>query len=208
MKSIMEKALLAAICGTFMAITLVVCIKWGLLTPAHAEGATTVIQESIRTKRLEVCDATGKTRIQLLLTPQGNAGIAILDDAGVCRASLSVSKDGVPTLYTENQTTKTPSAVTPAPGKADNDGLSLIENQLVTDKFGNRYLTGSLRNNTDHDYKFVKVEYNLYDKDGAKLGTAMSCIEGLEANATWKFKAQILYQDTVSWKLKDYSGNK
>ena len=35
----------------------------------------------------------------------------------------------------------------------------------------------------------MQVTYNLYDKDGVQLGTALANINNLEANGTWKFKA-------------------
>lgn len=59
-----------------------------------------------------------------------------------------------------------------------------------TDEYGMSYtIEGSIKNNTDKQYSYVQVTFNLYDTDGAQIGTAMANINNLEANGLWKFKA-------------------
>ena len=36
---------------------------------------------------------------------------------------------------------------------------------------------------------YLQIEYNLYDADGAQIGTALANINNLKAGGTWKFEA-------------------
>ena len=70
------------------------------------------------------------------------------------------------------------------------------------------YIEGYVQNNTDKEYSYVHVEFNLYDKDGAILGTADDYIDALEANGKWKFKATAWLgsdqeKKVASYKLKE-----
>ncbi len=59
-----------------------------------------------------------------------------------------------------------------------------------TDKYGMSYtIEGSIKNNTDKKYSYVQVTFNLYDADGAQIGSALANINNLEAEGLWKFKA-------------------
>lgn len=71
------------------------------------------------------------------------------------------------------------------------------------------YIEGYIQNNTDKEYSYVQVEFNLYDKDGALIDTALDNINNLEANGKWKFKATSLVDDpskVASYKLKEITG--
>jgi hypothetical protein len=55
----------------------------------------------------------------------------------------------------------------------------------------------------------VQISFNLYDKDGNQIGTAMDNINNLEPNGTWKFKAMGMDSDSnkaVKYKLAEISG--
>ena len=59
-----------------------------------------------------------------------------------------------------------------------------------TDKYGMSYtIEGSIKNNTSKKYSYVQVTFNLYDSDGAQIGSALANINNLEADGLWKFKA-------------------
>ena len=59
-----------------------------------------------------------------------------------------------------------------------------------TDKYGMSYtIEGSIKNNTSKKYSYVQVTFNLYDSDGAQIGSALAIINNLEADGLWKFKA-------------------
>ena len=49
-----------------------------------------------------------------------------------------------------------------------------------TDEYGIRYkIEGTIKNNTDKQYSYVQVTFNLYDKDGAQIGSALANINNL-----------------------------
>ena len=77
-----------------------------------------------------------------------------------------------------------------------------------SDGFG-FYIEGKITNNTNKDYSYAQVTFNLYDKDGAQLGTAVDNINHFEANGTWKFKAIGLTGDSnkvKTFKLAEITG--
>lgn len=82
--------------------------------------------------------------------------------------------------------------------------------QGTTDKYGMSYtIEGTIKNNTDKQYSYVQVTFNLYDSDGAQIGTALANINNLEANGVWKFKASGSFgngKTVASYKLMEITG--
>jgi RNA polymerase subunit RPABC4/transcription elongation factor Spt4 len=71
------------------------------------------------------------------------------------------------------------------------------------------YIEGTVQNNTDKEYSYVQITFNLYDKDNALLGTAVSNVNNFEANGKWKFKAIGLNSSddkVTSYKFKEITG--
>lgn len=69
------------------------------------------------------------------------------------------------------------------------------------------YIVGGVRNNFDKQYSYVQVTFNLYNKDGAQIGTAMDNINNLEPNGIWKFKAIGIVNETVdTYRLTGITG--
>ena len=83
--------------------------------------------------------------------------------------------------------------------------FTLIDSEGSYDGFA-YYVTGTIKNNTDKQYSYVQVTFNLYDADGAQIGTALANINNLEANGTWKFKALGTTEDVSSYKLAEITG--
>ena len=85
--------------------------------------------------------------------------------------------------------------------------FTLVSDERTTDSLGTTYIKGEIKNNTDKSYSYVQVTFNLYDTDGAQLGTAVDNINNLEPNATWKYKALGLVTEKVSsYKLVEIKG--
>lgn len=85
--------------------------------------------------------------------------------------------------------------------------FTLLSDERTTDSIGTTYIEGEIKNNTDKTYTYVQVTFNLYDANGAQLGTAIDNINNLEANGTWKYKALGLVSDEVaSYKLVEITG--
>lgn len=83
--------------------------------------------------------------------------------------------------------------------------FTLLESNGDYDGFA-FYVTGTIKNNTDKQYTYVQVTFNLYDADGAQIGTALANINNLESNGTWKFKAIGPTEKPASYKLADITG--
>ncbi len=93
------------------------------------------------------------------------------------------------------------------PTSAEQEKFTLISDSKVIDAIGTTYIEGEIKNNTDKSYSYVQVTFNLYDEDGAQLGTAMANINNLEPNGTWKYKAIGLVTQKVStYKLVEITG--
>lgn len=63
------------------------------------------------------------------------------------------------------------------------------------------YAVGTIRNETDRRRFGVKVEIELLDASGIKVGTASDYQQALEPKAEWSFKALVLDSKAVSAKL-------
>lgn len=70
------------------------------------------------------------------------------------------------------------------------------------------YIEGTVKNNTNKDYSYLQVTYNVYDKDGNNLGTCLANNNNVEANSTWKFKAVCSGEakDIATYKLDEITG--
>jgi hypothetical protein len=70
------------------------------------------------------------------------------------------------------------------------------------------YLKGIVKNNSGKDCTYVQVTFNLYDKDGNQIGTALANVNNLEKDGTWKFKALGMDVDgeIASYKLAEITG--
>ena len=83
--------------------------------------------------------------------------------------------------------------------------FTLVDSEGSFDGFA-YYVTGTIMNNTNRQYSYVQVTFNLYVEDGAQIGTAMANVNNLEANGTWKFRAPGLTQEVASYKLMEITG--
>lgn len=97
------------------------------------------------------------------------------------------------TSTTSNTTTQTTERFTLVDSEGSFDGFAY-------------YVTGTIKNNTNRQYSYVQVTFNLYDEDGAQIGTAMANVNNLEANGTWKFKALGITEEVASYKLMEITG--
>ncbi len=70
------------------------------------------------------------------------------------------------------------------------------------------YINGTLTNNTETEASYIQVEYNLYDADGAQVGTALANTSNLKAGGTWKFEAigTASPDEVASYELADVTG--
>lgn len=66
---------------------------------------------------------------------------------------------------------------------------------VSTGEYGNKTITGSLRNVSGKTISYVQITFALYDADGAQIGTAVANINNLTADSVWKYSATPLTMD-------------
>lgn len=90
---------------------------------------------------------------------------------------------------------------------SNEEKFTLLSDKKIVDSIGTTYIEGEIKNNTDKTYSYVQVTFNLYDENGAQLGTAIDNINNLEPNGTWKYKAMGLVTEKVStYKFVEITG--
>ena len=92
--------------------------------------------------------------------------------------------------------------------KPEQEPYTISDETLDTSNPYGVKITGTLVNNTDEDKSYLQIEYNLYDADGAQIGTALANINNLKAGGTWKCEAASMEkpEDVANWERVDVSG--
>ncbi len=101
-------------------------------------------------------------------------------------------------------------AIPPEPARAAPQRQILPDLQVVnattkSDEY-TRYVTGTVRNNTEHTYSYVQISINLYDGSRNQVGSTMANVNNLEPGSTWNFKAIVLEDSATSFKVKEVTG--
>lgn len=96
--------------------------------------------------------------------------------------------------------------------QASTDGDS-SQKYTITDEelTGDQYscaITGTFTNTSGTKVSYVQVSYNLFDADGAQIGTALANTSNLAADGTWKFEAfgTAAIDEVASYQLSDVTG--
>lgn len=59
------------------------------------------------------------------------------------------------------------------------------------------YVTGTVRNNSNHDYKYVQVNGKCFDNEGAQTETPWTNTTNLDAHGVWKFEMMVHDSDRM-----------
>ncbi|RTH26588.1 FxLYD domain-containing protein [Thermus scotoductus] len=120
-------------------------------------------------------------------------------------APVTAPTQTAPTPAT-NPSQATPATSQPAKEEPKPD-LELIEAKGQSDGFA-LYIVGKARNNTNRELSYAQIEFNIYDKEGNLLGSAMDNVTNWEPGTVWSFKAVFLgdAEKAHSFKFKDLSG--
>ena len=89
----------------------------------------------------------------------------------------------------------------------DQNGLVLLRKTVEGKRgeFGGE-ITGTVVNRRNRKLSYAQIQFNLYDKSGAQVGSALANINGLEAGGKWKFKATTFGVDFSTYKINELSG--
>jgi len=81
--------------------------------------------------------------------------------------------------------------------------IQVIDFEWSTTDHGSRTLTGTIRNNSDRNMSYVSIEFELTDRDGVTVGSAIDNVGSLSANGTWAFEALVLDDRAYSARIAD-----
>lgn len=90
----------------------------------------------------------------------------------------------------------------------EQEPYTVSEEQLDSSNQFATYITGKLTNNTEDEVSYIQVEYNLYDAEGAQVGTALANTNNLQPGGVWKFEAigTASPDEVASFELIDVTG--
>ena len=127
------------------------------------------------------------------------AAVLVLIVIGIIIACSS-GKDTTPA---EKKSAEAPEAGEPEKGETPEGPLVVEDWRFKAGDFGTGMIVGTVVNNTDREYSYVQIEFNLYDSDGAQVGSTFANITDLEPHGKWKFEALVLEDSATEAKLKD-----
>ncbi len=90
----------------------------------------------------------------------------------------------------------------------ENNKFTLYNDKGYSDEYGFAYyIEGTVENNTNNNYSYVQVMFNVYDENGSVIGSCLDNINNLEGNGTWKIKAICSGEakDIKSYKLTGFT---
>ena len=90
----------------------------------------------------------------------------------------------------------------------ENNKFTLSNDKGYSDEYGFAYyIEGTVENNTNNNYSYVQVMFNVYDENGSVNGSCLDNINNLEGNGTWKIKAICSGEakDIKSYKLTGFT---
>lgn len=89
-----------------------------------------------------------------------------------------------------------PPAPTGADGGPQKGGVEMLGHSLKREKYGRlSYIRGVVTNHSPVDFFYVKVEFDLLDAKGRRLGTVSDQRSVMSSNAVWNYKALVLDPD-------------
>lgn len=83
------------------------------------------------------------------------------------------------------------------------DDLELLKTEIVDKGYGFKYVVGTLQNKSGKEFKYVELDFNLYDEKGDLVGSTLTNIQNLEADSLWHFEAVVTSEKAESFKLKE-----
>lgn len=101
----------------------------------------------------------------------------------------AASQNGTTTNTTDSQAQSDQSSGEQAQSdQADASKYSITDEQLAEENYVTQ-ITGTFTNTSGKELDYVQLSYNLYDSDGAQIGTAYANTTHLANGAVWKFEA-------------------
>ena len=84
--------------------------------------------------------------------------------------------------------------------------VEVVDCKIESRTMGFKYIVGTAKNNSDHEYSYLMIEFNLYDDEGRLLHNTFDSIENLEPNEVWRFEVPIFEEDATRVEVENISG--
>jgi hypothetical protein len=78
--------------------------------------------------------------------------------------------------------------------------------ELVTWSWDGNYITGVVRNNTDRVFRYVQVEFVLFDSSGNQVGSTFTNVNNLQPRTNWHFRAYVFEKQATRAQFVRVSG--
>jgi hypothetical protein len=98
-------------------------------------------------------------------------------------------------------------SIVPEEVEIEGKGL-VVEDYRVESGFLFTYIIGTIANNSNVEYDFVYIEFNLYDETGALVDNAGDGIDNFEAHSKWEFEVMVWEDRAAKAKLKSIHGHR
>lgn len=93
------------------------------------------------------------------------------------------------------------------PKSNDESLFEVLELSDSKNEYGNLFIVGKIKNNSGKKVNYLRIEINLYDKEGTQVGKTLDTVSNLEAGDVWSFKAIVIDDRKVSrYKIADITG--
>lgn len=92
--------------------------------------------------------------------------------------------------------------VDPAPRAATGDTGLTVKDVAWVEEGGLNEIKGTVHNTTANRYKFVRITFDLLDKNGASVGTAMDSLTQLRRGRSKEFTVLVMQPEAVHCRLK------
>lgn len=164
------------------------------------------MSEVNETKRCKHCRSEIDKKAKVCPICRKKQGLGIFKIVGIVFLSFIVLGVVTAALGGGNETEKSPSG-----DVVVKDDLTVESDITESKDTFSLYFEGIVKNNTKRDMSYASITFNLYDKDGNLLGTALDNINNLKAGGTWKFKATSFLtsdqmKEVTKWEVVELSG--
>lgn len=142
---------------------------------SHHAGAIWLVATFIVSIVLVVCFGGSGNATDVSTSSSASSSVSEVQSSSIPSSALPISSID-----------DTPSSA----GIATNCGLELISNEGTVDtSIGSIHITGEIKNTSGNTLSYAQIQFALYDKSGAQVGTALANTNGLEPDKIWKYDA-------------------
>lgn len=82
--------------------------------------------------------------------------------------------------------------------------LEILDHRHVSEQYGEGWVTGRIRNNSQRTYSYVQVQINLL-RNGTVVGSTLANMNNLAPGQIWQFRAPVL-EPFTHYRVEDVTG--